>query len=77
VLECLILGDSLAVGLGASINRIYQPGCAVIGTVGATTSDIARATIIARNYRTVVISAGSNDHADADWRVPSKLSEGW
>jgi lysophospholipase L1-like esterase len=61
VLECLILGDSLAVGIGQA-----RPECRVEAKVG-----ISSQTFIEQRHgkgpaRTVVISLGVNDRADVN-----------
>jgi lysophospholipase L1-like esterase len=60
MLECLILGDSLAVGIG--MNR---PDCATIARVGITSekwlSSYQNHPTFQQPYRVVVISLGTND----------------
>lgn len=53
--SCLILGDSIAVGLASVIK-----GCAVIAKVGMSSAWIL-AHAYSGNFDTVYISAGSND----------------
>ena len=60
MLECLILGDSLAVGVGQ-----YRPDCVTIAKVGITSqnwlSSYQNHPTFNRPYKVVVISLGSND----------------
>lgn len=60
MLECLILGDSLAVGIG--MNR---PDCITVAKVGITSQNWLRSyhnhPTIQQSYKVVVISLGTND----------------
>jgi lysophospholipase L1-like esterase len=58
MLECLIIGDSIAVGIG--MNR---PDCAVIAKVGITSDKWYRDNIskIKDSFKIVVVSLGTND----------------
>ncbi|QJU59269.1 hypothetical protein HL653_17195 [Sphingomonas sp. AP4-R1] len=58
--SCLILGDSIALGIAAAITILWPSGCDVRARVGATTSDIS-ALVPAKHYDLVIVSAGSND----------------
>jgi lysophospholipase L1-like esterase len=58
MLECIILGDSIAVGI--SNNR---PECAIYGKVGLNSYDFNNRFISRELYgNTVIISLGSNDY---------------
>jgi hypothetical protein len=61
MLECLILGDSIAVGVAQ-----HKPECAVIARVGITSENWYKtftANPITKNkFKIVVISLGSNDY---------------
>ena len=60
MLECLILGDSIAVGIG--MNR---PDCVTVAKVGITSQNWLRSyqnhPTYQRAYKVVVISLGTND----------------
>lgn len=60
MIDCLILGDSLAVGIGR-----YRPECATIAQVGITSQQWLRSyqnhPTFNRPYKIAVISLGSND----------------
>jgi len=61
MLECLILGDSIAQGIA-----LHRPECVQITQVGATSSEFKYAVInqpdvFKPGYKSVVISLGSND----------------
>jgi lysophospholipase L1-like esterase len=57
MLECLIIGDSIAVGTAQ-----YRPECAVIARVGITSKSWVNKNITKElSAETVVISLGSND----------------
>ena len=60
MLECLILGDSLAQGAAAALARTAHATCDVVATQGIGSAAILRSTP-KRAYETAVISAGSND----------------
>lgn len=61
MLECMILGDSIAVGIAQ-----HKPECAVIARVGITSENWYKNFHINPNtkksYKIVVISLGSNDY---------------
>ena len=64
MLECLILGDSIAVGIGQ-----YRPDCATIAKVGITSQNWLKSYQIHptfnRPYKVVIISLGSNDYRNS------------
>lgn len=61
MIECLILGDSIAVGIGQ-----HRPDCAVIAKVGITSQNWLKTykehPTFTRPYKVVAISLGSNDY---------------
>jgi hypothetical protein len=59
MLECLILGDSIAVG-----TKMFKPECAVIARSGINSKDWVNTNITKSPFRagTVIISLGTNDH---------------
>lgn len=61
MIECLILGDSIAVGVGQ-----HRPECAVVAKVGITSKKwletYGQHPTINKPYKVVVISLGSNDY---------------
>jgi len=60
MLECLIIGDSIAVGTAQ-----HRPECAVIARVGITSKSWVNKNIAKElSAETVVISLGSNDSAN-------------
>lgn len=62
MLECMILGDSIAVGIGH-----YRPECITEAEVGITSKNyILEYGNGLRQAQTVIISLGSNDHKDID-----------
>jgi hypothetical protein len=61
MLECLILGDSIAVGISQ-----YRPECAVYAQVGITSKNWNNKFLVKKlNAKTTVISLGSNDYSEA------------
>jgi hypothetical protein len=56
LLECLVLGDSIAVGLGQA-----RPECAVVAVSGITSERYVLTLHARPRARTVVISLGVND----------------
>lgn len=60
MIECLILGDSIAVGIGS-----HRPDCAVIAKVGITSQQWLKHNgnhpTFNKPYKVVAISLGSND----------------
>lgn len=58
--SCLILGDSIALGVAAALQILHFGGCDVRARNGASVVSI---TAMARSigYREIVVSAGSND----------------
>ena len=63
MLECLILGDSIAKGIAKQ-----RPECVQVAQVGATSQQfkyevINQPDVFKPGYRTVVISLGTNDNA--------------
>ena len=61
MLPCLILGDSLAVGVGQA-----RPECSVVAEVGINSARYLQTLHGARHARTVVISLGVNDSLDIE-----------
>ena len=61
MVPCLILGDSLAVGVGQA-----RPECATIAEVGINSGRYLQTRHGARHARTVVISLGVNDSLDME-----------
>lgn len=55
MIECLVLGDSIAVGVGQNL-----PQCEVIAKVGLSSSQVL-ASVKAVSKDVVVVSVGSND----------------
>ncbi len=62
---CLILGDSIAVGLAAAL-KARGIACALAGRVGAGSADLSRQIAMAGLRPVVVVSAGTNDRPQAD-----------
>lgn len=58
---CLILGDSLAVGLGQN-----RPDCQTVAVTGVTSTRYVQTLLAARAAESAVISLGVNDGDDAD-----------
>jgi len=63
---CLILGDSLALGLGAALGLASPITCDVVAKVGAGADRIAQMQVPNRRYDVAVISVGSNDRSGAE-----------
>ena len=61
MIPCLILGDSLAVGVAQA-----RPECAVIAEVGINSGRYLQTLHATRHARTVVISLGVNDSRDIE-----------
>tara|TARA_R110002072_G_scaffold271590_2_gene431584 strand:- start:6621 stop:7157 length:537 start_codon:yes stop_codon:yes gene_type:complete len=60
MLECLILGDSLAQGAAAALKAAWQSRCEVVATQGIGSAAIRRS-VPPQSYYSATISAGSND----------------
>jgi hypothetical protein len=60
LLSCLILGDSIALGVAAALQILHFGGCDVRARNGASVALIA-AMAPSIGYREIVVSAGSND----------------
>ncbi len=61
MIPCLILGDSLAVGVGQA-----RPECSTIAEVGINSTRYLQTLHGARHARTIVISLGVNDSLDME-----------
>ena len=59
MLECLVLGDSIAVGVGQA-----RPECRVIAVSGISSERYVQTLLAPRRARTAVISLGVNDRDD-------------
>lgn len=57
MLECLIMGDSIAVG-----THVYKPKCEVVAEVGINSWQFNNHYLTNRDAETIIISLGSNDH---------------
>lgn len=62
---CLFLGDSIAVDAATMLRSTLQNRCAIVVRKGAGTPTIGKMAPIGSFY-TAVVSAGSNDGADAN-----------
>lgn len=60
--NCIVLGDSIAVGVSAMLAKDKDLHCETIAKVGRPTSEVLSKAPIAIEARNVVISTGSNDH---------------
>lgn len=61
---CLIIGDSIALGLAIALAGLQPGACDVSARIGATTAAIT-SWVPAAYYRLAIVSAGSNDPANA------------
>lgn len=61
MLDCLILGDSIAVGVGQA-----KPGCRVVAETGITSERYIQTLLVARTARIAIISLGVNDGDGVD-----------
>lgn len=57
--ECLILGDSIAVGMLG-----FKPDCAAVIRTGINSKDFNKFCVMQLNFTTVIISLGTNDGSD-------------
>jgi lysophospholipase L1-like esterase len=57
---CLVIGDSIAVGIAAALSAIHFGGCEVRARVGASVDAIA-SMAPSSSYDVAIISAGTND----------------
>jgi hypothetical protein len=62
---CMILGDSLAIGIALALSTVAAPVCDVRARQGASTAKIARMADGVRTSQLVIVSAGSNDMSGA------------
>ncbi|GGE97552.1 hypothetical protein GCM10011404_33390 [Sphingomonas prati] len=72
MLECLIIGDSIAQGAAAALRAALFDRCAIVAEQGISSSRVARI-IPAEAFNTAAISAGSND-ADSP-ALPDRLAQ--
>lgn len=63
--SCLIIGDSIALGLASALAFMNSGDCDVRARVGASSRTVA-SLLEAREYEVAIISAGSNDTANRD-----------
>jgi hypothetical protein len=63
---CLILGDSLALGIAVALNASAGHVCDFRARQGASTADIAKMYVAEQSYHLIIVSAGSNDRKNAD-----------
>lgn len=75
--SCLIIGDSIALGVAAALASVNGGGCDVRTQVGASSRTINSFTT-AREYQAAIISAGTNDSADRElrsnlWQIRLKI----
>jgi hypothetical protein len=57
MLECLIMGDSIAVG-----THVYKPKCEMVAEVGINSWNFNNHYLTYRDAETIIISLGTNDH---------------
>lgn len=60
--DCLILGDSIAVGVSGVLAKDKSLQCETIAKVGRPTSEVLSHAPLSIDAKTVIISTGSNDH---------------
>lgn len=60
MLECLIIGDSIAQGAAAALRAALFDRCAIVARQGISSQEVARI-IPPEAFNTAAISAGSND----------------
>ncbi|WP_299157459.1 SGNH/GDSL hydrolase family protein [Accumulibacter sp.] len=60
--NCMVIGDSIAVGVSAMLAKDKDLHCETIAKVGRPTSEVLSKAPIIIEARNVVISTGSNDH---------------
>lgn len=60
--DCLILGDSIAVGISGYLAKDKTVQCETIAKVGRPTSEVLSNAPVSIDAKTVIISTGSNDH---------------
>jgi hypothetical protein len=58
--DCLLVGDSIALGIAGAFALTGFHGCGPVARTGAATQEI-RALVPSRRYDLAIISAGSND----------------
>ena len=61
VRPCLLLGDSIAIGIAR-----LRPACRLVAQKGITSDEVLAAAPADRSYRHVIVAMGSNDR----WRTP-------
>ena len=59
--DCMILGDSIAVGVSSILAKDQYLKCETIAKVGRPTSEVLSHAPMSIDARTVIISTGSND----------------
>ncbi|TGX49214.1 hypothetical protein E5A73_20060 [Sphingomonas gei] len=59
--ECLILGDSTALGAGRAINATHIVRCDVLAVEGASAAQILTWPRAPKRYSTIIVAVGSND----------------
>src|SRR3546814_10220602 len=59
-MSCLIIGDSIAVGIAGALGALHPHDCDVRATVGASVEAVS-AMLPQRRYRSVIVAVGSND----------------
>lgn len=57
--SCLIIGDSIALGIAAALAALQPDGCEIRARIGASVAAIIKM-VPADHYHSVIISAGSN-----------------
>src|SRR3546814_6775033 len=60
IMSCLIIGDSIAVGIAGALGALHPHDCDVRATVGASVEAVS-AMLPQRRYRSVIVAVGSND----------------
>lgn len=88
--DCLILGDSIAVGISSILAKDKSLQCETIAKVGRPTSEVLSHAPLSIDAKTVVISTGSNDaqsrpyqysnlrnriYGNVTWLLPAKQQD--
>ncbi len=62
---CLIIGDSIAIGIAAALNALQPIGCDISARIGASAAAISLM-VPPTTYRAIIISGGSNDRENRE-----------
>src|SRR3546814_13377452 len=76
IMSCLIIGDSIAVGIAGALGALHPHDCDVRATVGASVEAVS-AMLPQRRYRSVIVAVGRSEERRVGKECVSTCRSRW